>query len=91
MVLALLPVLMSHLYYWMTGRVGAKVVDLRFIKLCVVSCISVGPQCRASYEFDSTASVGIYEDFETSNLHFESRVLCLSLPLVSIYLLKSKG
>lgn len=50
MVLALLLVLMSHLYYWMTGRVVAKTVDLRFIALGVVSCISVGPQCRASYE-----------------------------------------
>lgn len=50
MVLALLLILMSHLYYRMTGRVIAKIVDLRFITLGVVFCISVGPQCRASYE-----------------------------------------
>lgn len=33
MILAFLPVLMSHLYYWMTGKVVAKILDLRFIKL----------------------------------------------------------
>lgn len=50
MVLALLLALMLYLYYWMTGKVIAKIVDLKFIALGVVSCISVEPQCRASYE-----------------------------------------
>lgn len=45
MILALLLVLMSHLYYWITGRAVAEIVDLRFITFGIVSCISVGPQC----------------------------------------------
>jgi len=49
MILALFPVLIPHLYYWMAGRVVAKILDSRFGKLGVISCISAGLECRASY------------------------------------------